>query len=234
MTTELETRQNKIQTYAKYGGAAVVVGAASTVVAVAAASAAVAATVAVAALFMVNVVVPVAARSFAVWRVRMITSVTEAFSEETIREDETKEQERIQVLQEQYKNSRAELEGAQEELESQLKTAEEDEKPTIKAQIAQLQSVIDDAETTIQQRMTDFEELKRVNKQYVAFHRAAKAMLKAQGAKRNAQELQQIEIARSAIKTRMRAAMAGKTIEAMNNQIRTPEGATVQAIRRTK
>jgi len=101
-TTSLtvDPRVMKIQSYAKTAGAVVVVVVAG------------ASLVAVAGLFMVNFVVPVTARAVALRRVQTLTKLTEKFSEETIREDEQKEAERIGVLETQYTTSRAELEGA--------------------------------------------------------------------------------------------------------------------------
>lgn len=218
MSNDLSTdpRVQKIQGYAKVAGTALVVVAASVAVIAVGASVITASVIAVIALFMVNFVVPVTARSVALWRVRTITKLTEAFSEETIREDETKEGERIKMLEQQYMTSRAELEGAQEELEKQISRATAEEKEMLKQQVTSLQTVIDDAEDVLKQRKVDFSELQRVNKLYIALNRSAVAMQKAHGAVRNPQELQNIETARTAIKNRMREAMAGKTIESMN------------------
>jgi hypothetical protein len=217
---QLDPRATKLQTYAKVGGGAVVVAAVSTIVAAAATSLVVAAGMAVVGLLMVNYVVPVAARSFALWRVKTITALTEAFSEETIREDEVNEAKRIQTLEQQYTESRAELEGAIEELKKQMDEATTDEKELLKTQIVAMKAVITSAEDTLKTRKEDFKELQRVNKLYISFHRAGSAMSKAKGAERNADQMQQVETARTAIKTKMREAMAGKTIEAMNAQTR--------------
>lgn len=211
-----DPRVQKVQGVAKVAGTALVVGLASVAVIAIGASLITASIVAVISLFMVNFVVPVAARTVALWRVNVITKLTEAFSEETIREDEQKEADRIKVLETQYMTSRAELEGAQEEMEKQLSHATPEEKEMLKSQIDALQNIIDEAEVTLKQRKVDFAELQRVNKLYIAFHRAAGAMNKARGAERNPQELQNIETARTAIKTKMREAMAGKTIDSMN------------------
>lgn len=222
MSQELLTdpRATKIQNYAKVGGTLVVVGAASVAVIAVGASLITASVIAVVSLFMVNFVVPVAARSIALWRMNAITKLTEAFSEETIREDEQKEGERIKTLEQQYMVSRAELEGAQEELEKQMSHASTEEKDMLKEQVQSLQNVIDDAEDTLKQRKVDFTELQRVNKLYIALHRSASAMQKAHGAERNPEELQRIEIARTSIKNKMREAMAGKTIDSMNLAIK--------------
>lgn len=215
-TSPSDPRFNKIQKATKVAGVVVVAGAASVAITMIGASIITASVVAVVSLFMVNFVVPVAARSVALWRMNTITRLTETFSEETIREDEQKEGERIGVLEEQYMTSRAELEGAQEELEKQISRATADEKDMLKEQVKSLQVVIDEAEDTLKQRKVDFSELQRVNKLYIALHRSANAMQKAQGAKRNSEELQRIEIARTSIKNKMREAMAGRTIDSMN------------------
>lgn len=212
----LDPRAQKVQTVAKVAGTGLVVVAASGAIIVTGASVIVASVVGLVALGMVNYVVPVAARAIAVYRQKTITALTEAFSEETIREDEQKEAERVKLLEEQYVTSRSELEGAQEELEKQLKEANPEEKEMLKQQIQSLQSVIDTAEDTLKNRKEDLKELQRVNKLYIALHRSASAMQKAQGAERNTDEIQRIETARNSIKTKMRAAMAGQTIDQMN------------------
>jgi hypothetical protein len=211
-----DPRAVKIQTIAKGVGTVAVVGVASAAVIVIGASLITASVIAVVGLVMINFVVPVTARSVALWRISTMTKLTEAFSEETIREDEKKEGDRIKMLEQQYMTSRAELEGAQEELEKQISHATSEEKDMLKAQVASLQTVIDDAEDTLKQRKVDFTELQRVNKLYIALNRSANAMQKAHGAVRNPEELQRIEIARTSIKNKMREAMAGKTIESMN------------------
>jgi hypothetical protein len=170
---------------------------------------------------MVNLV-PVVARSLALWKQKSLTALTEAFSEETIREDEGKEAERVRLLESQYITSRSELEGAQEELRKQLKGASPDEEGMLQAQIDAMEQVIIGAQETLKTRKEDFIELQRVNKLYIALHRSAAAMEKVQGAERNVEEIQRIETARNSIKTRMRAAMAGKTVEQMDMASRKP------------
>ena len=206
----------KIQGTAKAAGTVLVVGAASAAVVVVGASLITASVVAVVGLVMVNYVVPVAARSVALWRVKTMTQLTETLSEETIREDELKEGNRVEVLEQQYISSRAELEGAIEEISKQLSQATTEEQEILENEIAALRSVISNVETVLMQRKADLIELKRVNKLYITLHRSAKAMQKAHGAERNPEELQRVEIARNSIKTKMREAMAGKTIDSMN------------------
>lgn len=217
---ELDPKAQKIQTIAKVGGTAVVAVAAAGVVTVAGASLAVAGTVALVGLAMVNFVVPVGARAIAIYKQKTLTAIAETFSEETIREDERREGDRIELLEEQYVTSRAELEGAQDELRKQLKDATPEEAAMLNAQIESLQSIIESAEDTLKARKEDYQELVRVNKMYIALNRSAAAMQKAQGADRNSEEMQRITTARAAIKNKMRAAMAGKTIEQMNSTLK--------------
>lgn len=216
----LDPRVQPLNTKLKVAGTAVVAVAASGVVLTGALTAAAAGAVVILALGIVNFGVPVAARYFALKKQQTLTALAEKFSEETIREDETQEGERISVLEASYKTSRAELEGAQEELRNQIATATEEEREMLQNQVDALQSVINNAEQTLLQRKQDYEELKRINKLYIAFHRSAMAMEKSEDAVRSNAEFQRLETARASIKTNMRAAMAGKTIEAMNSQLR--------------
>lgn len=219
---QLDPRGQKIQTVVKYAGTGVVAVAASVAIIVAGTSIIAAAVIGIVGLFMVNFAVPVAARTIALYKQKSLTALTEAFSEETIREDEAKEGERIRLLENQYKVSRAELEGAMEELESQMRHATDEEKAMLQSQIQAMQQVIDQALETLKTRNEDYTELTRVNRLYIALHRSANAMEKVQGAERNVEEIQRIETARNSIKTRMRTAMAGKTIEQMNSANRKP------------
>lgn len=216
----LDPRAAKVQTIAKTVGTGAVVAVASAAVIVTGASLVMASIIGIAGLFMVNFAVPVAARSIALWKQKSLTALTEAFSEETIREDEQKEGDRIRVLEDEYITSRAELEGAQEELRKQLKNASTEERELLSNQITSLQMVITEAEDNLKTRKTDFTELQRVNKLYIALHRSASAMGKAKKAERNVEEIQRIETARTSIKTKMRAAIAGKTVDHMNSSLK--------------
>jgi hypothetical protein len=218
---QLDPRALKVQNVVKYTGVGLVAVATSGFVVVTGASVVVAGLTAIAGIAMVNLV-PVVARSLALWKQKSLTALTEAFSEETIREDEGKEAERVRLLESQYITSRSELEGAQEELRKQLKGATPDEESMLQAQIDAMEQVIIGAQETLKTRKEDFIELQRVNKLYIALHRSAAAMEKVQGAERNVEEIQRIETARNSIKTRMRAAMAGKTIEQMDMANRKP------------
>jgi hypothetical protein len=214
-----DPRAKSVEKWAKVGGVAVVATAASVAVIAVGATVITAAVVGVVALAAVNFGVPVAARFIALKKQQTMTKLAEVFSEETIREDERNEGERITILEQQYRTSRSELEGAQEELRQQAHGATNDEVAMLETQISSLQGVIDNAESTLRQRKEDFAELQRVNKLFIAFHRSAAAMEKAQGAERDPAELQRLDTARAAIKTRMRSALAGKTIETMNAQL---------------
>jgi len=206
----------KVQTVAKAAGVGIVAVAASAAVIVTGASVVVAGTAAIAGLFMVNFLVPLAARSIAVWKQKGLTAIAETFSEETIREDERQEDERVRQLQDEYVTAAANIQNAQDELRNQLASATDEEKVLLNSQIQALQEVVDDAENTIEQRIEDLAELKRTNKLYIALHRAGKAMGSAQSSKRDAEQMQRLETARAAIKTRMRSAMAGQKIAQLN------------------
>lgn len=213
--SDLDPRALKVQNIAKYAGASAIVAVGSLAVIASGGLVVVAGVAMVAGLATINFL-PVAARSLALWKQKSLTSLAEAFSEETILEDEKKEYDRIKVLEQQFKLSSAELEGSIEELNKQLVGATEVEREAIKAQVQAMKSVIQDAEDTLITRKKDLEELTRVNKLYIALHRSATALEKAQGAERDSQEIQNIELARNSIKTRMRAALAGQKIEQIN------------------
>jgi hypothetical protein len=213
--SDLDPRALKVQNIAKYAGASAIVAVGSLAVIASGGLVVVAGVAMVAGLATINFL-PVAARSLALWKQKSLISLAEAFSEETILEDEKKEYDRIKILEQQFKLSSAELEGSIEELNKQLVGASEVEREAIKAQVQAMKSVIQDAEDTLITRKKDLEELTRVNKLYIALHRSATALEKAQGAERDSQEIQNIELARNSIKARMRAALAGQKIEQIN------------------
>jgi hypothetical protein len=215
---QLDPRAQKLSTAVKVGGVGLVAVAASGAVIVAGASVAVASVAAVAGLFCINFLVPVAARTVAVWKQKSLTAIAETFSEETIRDDERAEQDRVNQLQNDFIKAKANLMNAQDELREVLKDATGEAADDINKQIKLLQEVIDEGEATIEQRVADLAELRKQNKMYIAFHRAGKAITDAQGAQRNAEQIQAIETARNAIKTRMRSAMAGQKIAQINAQ----------------
>ncbi len=216
---ELDPRVKGLERWAKGAGVAGVAVAASAVIIVVGTSVIAAAVVGLAALVAVNFGVPVGARYIALKKQQTLTKLAEAFSEETIREDERNEGERIHEMEKAYMTSRAELEGAIEELCAQLQHASDEERAMLQSQIDALKEVIVTTESTLEQRKQDFVELQRVNKLYISFHRSSAAMQRAQGAERNPQELQRLETARTAIKMRMRQALAGQTVEAMSARV---------------
>lgn len=217
---ELDPRVVPLEKKLKMAGIVVVAAAASVVVIVGGLSIIAAVGVGLAALTAVNFGIPVGARYIALKKQQALTALAETFSEETVREDESSEGGRITTLENEYKIKRAELEGVQDLLRSELATEDEDSKQMIEGEISQLQSVIDNAEDILKQRKIDFAELKKTNRLLIAFHRSAKAMENSQAAERNPEELQRLETARNSIKTRMRAAVAGQTIQAMNAHIK--------------
>jgi hypothetical protein len=212
---QLDPRVVRVQTVAKVAGAGVITVAGAAIVVVAGGAAMAVGIAAIAGLTAIHLV-PVAARALALWRQKSLTALAETFSEETILEDERKEHDRLKVLKEQYKVTKAELEGSIDELTNQLEGASDVERETIETQIKTMREVIDNAYTALEARSKDLEELTRVNKLYITLHRSATALEKAQGAERDSQQIQNVELARNSIKTRMRAAMAGQQIEQMN------------------
>lgn len=213
---ELDPRVVPLQRKLKVAGTALVAVAASGVVIVGGLSIIAAVGVGLAALAAVNFGIPVGARYIALQKQRALTALAETFSEETIRVDEVQETNRLTQQQNLFKMQSAEFGSVIEELESNLGTATTDEQELLRGQIMQLQGVLNDAEIALQHKVDDLAELKRVNKIYIGLHKAAKALKGSQELKRNAEEIQRIETARNAIKTRMREALAGQKLDAMN------------------
>ena len=99
---ELDPRVIKLEKLIKgIGLAAVAVAASSAVIAVGA-SVVAASAIALVALAAVNFAVPVGARYLALKKQQALTRLAEVFSEETIREDERQEAERIKDLEQSY------------------------------------------------------------------------------------------------------------------------------------
>lgn len=213
---ELDPRVVPIEKKLKMAGAAVVAVAASGVVIVGGLSIIAAVGVGLAALAAVNFGIPVGARYIALKKQQALTALAETFSEETIREDERQEGDRLVEQQRLYTTQSAEFSNIIEELNSNLSNATIEERDLLQGQIDQLNGILKDAELAIQEKVADLAELKRVNRIYIGFHKAAKAMKGSQDLARNAEQIQRVETARNAIKTRMREALAGQKLEAMN------------------
>lgn len=218
---ELDPRVVPLEKKLKMAGVAVVAVAASGVVIVGGLSIIAAVGVGLAALAAVNFGIPVGARYIALKKQQALTALAETFSEETIREDERQEGDRLTEQQRLYRVQAAEFGNVIEELSSNLDGATQEERDLLQGQIDQLDGVLRDAETAIQEKVADLAELKRVNKIYVGLHKAAKAMMGSQDLARNAEQIQRVETARNAIKTRMREALAGQKLEAMNAPLQT-------------
>lgn len=212
---ELDPRVKGFERAMKFGGLAVVTVAASAVVIASAGSVIVAGLTAVGALAIVNAV-PVFARWAALQRQRGLTALAEVFSEQTIREDERTEEARVQEQQRLYRTQEAEFRNVIDELRQNIASATPDEQQLLQGQIDELENVLSDTWSAIERKVADLVELKRVNGIYISLHRAAKVMKRGQDLQRNAEEIQRIETARQAIKTRMREALAGQRLEAMN------------------
>lgn len=218
---ELDPRVVPLEKKLKMAGTAIVAAAASGVVIVGGLSIIAAVGVGLAALAAVNFGIPVGARYIALKKQQALTALAETFSEETIREDERQEGDRLTEQQRLYTTQSAEFGNVIEELTSNLDGATQEERDLLQGQIDQLNGVLRDAEAAIQQKVADLAELKRVNKIYVGLHRAAKAMRGSQDLARNAEQIQRVETARNAIKNRMREALAGQKLEAMNAPLQT-------------
>ncbi len=215
---ELDPRGKGIETKLKLAGVAVVTVLASGVVIVGGLGVIAAGTVALGALVMVNFV-PVAARWMALKKQGALTQLAESFSEETVREDERQEGDRVLEAENAFKTTKSELEGAIEEMRNQLVGATLEESEVINGQIQQMEVVISSQEAALRDRQEDLKELRRVNKLLIAIDRSARAMSKAQGAERDPAEHERLMTARNAIKTRMRSAIAGQQVEAMRREV---------------
>ncbi len=216
---ELDPRVQGFEKKAKLIGVGVVALVAAAVIIITGGVIIVASITAVVALAVVNFV-PVAARWLALKKQQSLTALAETFSEETIREDERLEGDRVAEQQRLYTIQSAELGNVIDELRANMTGATSEEHDLLQGQIDQLDSVLTDAEKAVNQKVVDLAELKRVNKIYVSFQRAAKVLKSSQDLKRNAEQIQQVETARNAIKTRMREAVAGQKLEAMNAPLR--------------
>lgn len=216
---ELDPRVKGFETKLKLAGVAAVAVLASAVVILGGLTFITAGIVALGALAMVNLI-PVAARWMALKKEQAMTHLHEEFSEETIREDERQEGDRLSEQQALYATQSAEFGNVIDELKSSMGDASDEERALLQGQIDQLNGVLVDAEVAINQKIADLAELKRVNKIYVGLHRAAKVMKRSQDLERNATEIQRVETARNAIKTRMREALAGQKLDAMNAPLR--------------
>jgi hypothetical protein len=215
---DLDPRVKGFEAKAKVVGVAVVAVATAAAVAVAATTVVAAGVMVVAALVTVNFV-PVAARRLALWKQGMLTKLAEEFSEETIREDERKEAERVDEAGRALVLMKSELQGSIEELRKQKSGASPDEISVIDNQISTLEGVIVDQENDLRQQQQDLKDLQRVNGLLIAMDRSARAMNKARGSKRDPEEQQRLVTSRNAIKTRMRSAIAGQQVDAMRREV---------------
>lgn len=171
------------------------------------------------ALAAVNFGIPVGARYITLKRQQAMTALAETFSTETIQKDEIEEGQRIVEQQQLYKKQAAEFGNIIDELHANMKNADPEEIDILQSQIDDLNRILTDGYEAITAKVYDFEELKRVNKLYIATHRAGLAMSSSQDLARKTEQIQQVETARTAIKTRMREAVAGKKLEEANRSI---------------
>lgn len=225
---QLDPRVHRINTIAKSAGVMVVAAGAGVVIIAAGASLAVAGAVAIVGLAMVNFVVPVGARYIALQRQKALTALAEEFSEETIREDEKKENERIKLKEQKYMTLEAELQNSIEELSNQLKSADPENRELIQQQIQDIQSFLKEEQEDLQAKKVAFKKLEQNNALMITWHRSSKAMKDARGAERSAEEEERLKISRNAIKTELRREIAGNRIRKIDSALKDPNSGNVQ------
>jgi len=218
LSIELDPRVKGFEKTMKLAAVAVVAVLASGIVIVGSLSVIATGGLVLGALVVVNFI-PVAARCMALKKQAALTYLAETFSEETVREDERHEAERVAEAEAAFAITKSELEGAIEEMRSQIHGATPDEQNVINNQIRTMEGVITSEGEALRQRQVDLKELRRLNGLLIAIDRSARAMSKAQGAERNPEEHQRLMTARNAIKTRMRSAIAGQQVEAMRREV---------------
>lgn len=216
---ELDERVKPLYGRLKLVGTALVAVAASAVVIAGSLSVVAAGITAVLALAVVNFVVPVGARYIALKKQQALTYLAEEFSEETIREDEQNEEARLQEQQRLYQAQCAEFGNVIDALHASLKNAKDDEHHVVQDQIDMLNNVLKETEDSIKIKIEDLKELKRVNGIYISLCRASKVLKRGQDLQRNSEEIARLETARKAIKTRMREALVGQKVQAMNTTL---------------
>ena len=150
---ELDHRVVPFEKKLKIAGVAVVAVAASGVVIVGGLSIIAAVGVGLAALAAVNFGIPVGARYIALKKQQALTALAETFSEETIREDERQEGDRLAEQQRLYRTQSAEFGNVIEELSSNLDGATQEERDLLQGKIDELNGVLRDAEVAIQEKV---------------------------------------------------------------------------------
>ncbi len=188
-----------------------------------------AAGVAIVAIALVNLV-PVAARKMAMMKQRALTAITEEYSEETLREDERREAERVTANENEYATIKAELDQVVHELNDASTIAKSpQERDMITQQIEEVKRVLQEKFADVESRQADLVELRRVNDVLIPMDRAARAMLRANREERNPEERQRLIEARQAIKVRMGRAVAKEQVSASR---RATQGSGVPALGR--
>ena len=215
-----DPKAKQLMQVAQIGGTVVVGAAALVVIMVAGTSLVVAGGIGLAGLVLINFVLPVGARALAIARQKAYTSLAENFSEETLKDDEVKEGQRIQQMETEYINARAAMESASQEIRQQLSKANPDQAQVMQNQLDAMSQVVLNAEAALKERKADFEQLKEEDAVLIAINKGANALKKFGGAQRNPQEFQDRLTARAAILNRMRQAVATQTVQQMNVQLK--------------
>jgi len=209
MKMELNEKFKSMESKLKVAGAALITFILSGIVAVGALSFAAAGIALLVALFVNNFLVPVGARTIALWRQKALTSLAEHYSEETILDDEVQEEKRFEEKREAFVKQETQLTAVIENLQNTYKLAQsEDEQIMISDQINDLKQIILDENESLVFAAQSLKELKRQNQIFISLGRAAKAKLSAEGQKRNAEQMQAVVNARNKIKTDFRSAIS--------------------------
>jgi hypothetical protein len=206
---ELNDKFKGLESKLKIAGATLITLVLSGIIAAGALSMAVAGIALVVALFVNNFLVPVAARTIALWRQKALTGLAEHYSEETIMEDERQEQVRFEEKRTAFVSHETELTNVIDNLERAYKLAQsEEEQIMISQQIKDLTDIIRDEKEAVLYAAEALKELKRQNQIFISLGRAAKAKLSADGKKRNAEQMQAVVNARNKIKSNFRSAIS--------------------------
>lgn len=199
----------------KIAGVAVVALLGSWLVAIAAATAAIAAGAVIVALFMINYALPVAAKRITLMRQRAMVQIVEEFSEEVILKDEREEMERFNKRKSDFTAQKSSLQAVIEELNAAYQTARSDiEKEALALQMQDLKDIIDQEQEMLVQASSDLDELQHNNKMIILLSKAAKAKLDSASRQRNAQQMQDLKLARENIKNSFRKSIAVRQMDA--------------------
>lgn len=206
---ELNDKFKSLEGKLKVAGAALITMILGGVVALGALSFAAAGIALLVALFVNNFLLPVGARTIALWRQKALTGLAEHYSEETILDDEREEEKRFEKKREAFNKQESELTAVIDNLQNTFKLAQsEDEQNMINDQINDLKQMILDEHESVVFAAESLKELRRQNQIFISLGRAAKAKLSVDAQKRNAEQMQAVVTARNKIKSDFRSAIS--------------------------